>query len=155
MYICVCICAQWVRIWNRDRQKGECLPVLCVSLHYAFFIVFAAPVMALSCFFDVSPTHLRSEAMRAQTLHLWHRRGLLEVHSDSRVVLLLFVFATEKPAEVTFLSSLHPLPPSFCSSPLPLSSGVSWVKAGKWRVHCFYGTKIYSEILLIFSSSGN
>lgn len=48
VYIYVCVCVQDMR--ERERQrKGECLPVLCVSLHHTVFCIFAVPVVSLSC----------------------------------------------------------------------------------------------------------
>lgn len=67
------------------------------------------------------------------TQQLW-QRSLMEL----REVCFLFAFTTEKSAEVAFLWALHPLPPSLCSSPLPLASGISRGKPGKLWLYCFF-----------------
>lgn len=126
------------------------VPVLCVSLHHIVFCVFAAiwwcsesrlPVKS-----GVSSPPLWTERAEASlvTQQLW-QRSLMEL----REVCFLFVFTTEKSAEVAFLWALHPLPPSLCSSPLPLASGISRGKPGKLWLYCFHGTKTQCEILLL------
>lgn len=150
--VCVCVC-RYLCLCSVRPRKCECLPVLCVFLHHTVFCIFAVLVVSLSCLSGLM-YHLLVWGVKPWESRHRHSSCDREACRRFRVtagwILLLFVFTVEKSAEVTYC--LHPLPLSLCSSPLPLSSGISGGKPGKLWLHCFYDTKIHCVILLLVLS---
>lgn len=122
----------WIWLDMREIQNPSSCVICLTASHCLLCLLCSGGDSNLFVRLYVSPLHLRSEAMREQTLHLWHAsfdrvlRGLLEGQSDSRVD-SAFVCVYHREVSRGHLSIVpSSLPQSLlCYSPLPLSSGIS------------------------------
>lgn len=148
---CVCICVVFSKSWY-ERETAKGLVTSCVMcLTASQCILYLCSSCGLSCLLGLM-YHLHVWGEQTLVTHQLWQRGLLEGQSDTRLD-SAFVFVYHRKVSGGNLSAVpSSLPPSLCSSPLPLSSGISGGKAWELWLHCIDRTKVHCEILLLFIS---